>query len=129
VLGGGGLLIPIRKYSPVSLRFQPTLWFNGCNILMAPGIGQCNSQQPPNQHSSGYIIMGGFPFSGLGKSTSVRHTSTHLLQPLQSSGLITTAWDGANGLGIIYAFFFTLFTSKTTMLPIVLFESWSVGGL
>ena len=38
-----------------------------------------------NQHSSGYMTIGGFCFSLLGRITSERHTSTQKLQPIQIS--------------------------------------------
>jgi hypothetical protein len=45
--------------------------------------------------------MGGLPFSGFGISTSFRQISTHVLQPLQISGLNSTALFGVGGLGTI----------------------------
>ena len=101
VLGGGGFFIPILKYSPVSLRFQPIRRFKECSNLLAPGTGQSPTQQPQNQHSSGYSTMGGLPFSGLGTSTPDRHTFTHVLQPLHISSLNITGLLGVTMFGYI----------------------------
>ena len=90
LLGGGGFFIPSRKYSPVSFLFHPTLWFIGYTMVIASGTGQCSTQQPQNQHSSGYITYGGIPFSLLGSMTSERHTSTHELHAMQRSGFMAT---------------------------------------
>jgi hypothetical protein len=84
-LGGGGFFMPIRKISPVALRFQPTFWFNGCSILIAPGTGHCSTQLPQNQHSSGYRIIGAFPFSGFGMNMSVWQAFKQELHPVHSS--------------------------------------------
>jgi hypothetical protein len=84
LLGGGGFFMPIRKISPVALRFQPTFWFSGCSILIAPGTGHCSTQLPQNQHSSGYRINGGFSFSGFGMNISVWQASTQELHPVHS---------------------------------------------
>lgn len=100
LLGGGGFFIPSLKYSPVSFLFHPTLWFMGKTIVIAPSTGQCSTQHPQNQHSSGYMTYGGLPFSWLGIKRSERQTSTHELQPMQSSGFISTHSLGMIGLGV-----------------------------
>src|SRR5208283_161440 len=68
------------------LANAPRIW-NGVAILIAPFsvCGQSVTQQPQNQHSSGYISMGGSPFFGLGASLSHMQTSTQVLQPVQTS--------------------------------------------
>jgi hypothetical protein len=68
LLGGGGLGIPTLKCSPVALRFQRTLCIRGQLSLLAPLVcsGHSIRQQPQYQHSSGYMMMGGLFFSGLG---------------------------------------------------------------
>jgi hypothetical protein len=112
---------------------------------MAPGTGQCATQQPANQHSSGYNTIGGLPFSGLGTSTCVLHVSTHILQPVQISGSISTTLPGVGGLGIIYALLLIIIclccgeqqgdlirlvayihSLETRMLLVILLISWSV---
>lgn len=72
-------------------------------MLMAPVLGQCSTQQPQNQHSSGYRRIGGRPFSELGIIMSVLHTFTQALHPLQISGLKITDLHGVNGLGTMIA--------------------------
>jgi hypothetical protein len=108
LFGGGGFFIPRRKYSPVSFRFQLTeiFWFNGCAMVIAPGLGHSSIQAAQNQHSSGYRTMGGFFFSGFGIMTSVGHTSTQRLQPLHISGLNFCPLLGVMGLGVIYTLSF-----------------------
>jgi len=101
VLGSGGLGIPIRKCSPVAFLFQRTLWFIGWLNVIAPSNGQAFTQPPPYQHSSGYRIIGGLPFSGLGMSMSMGHISTQLLQPLQISSSNITGLFGVIILGYI----------------------------
>ena len=96
VLGAGGLGIPSRKCSPVSLRFQRTFCITGWTNLMAPLNlrGQTITQLPLYQHSSGYNTSGGLLFCGFGINTSCVHISTHMLQPLQISSLNTTGLLG-----------------------------------
>ena len=103
---GGGFFIPRRKTSPVSFLFQliDTPCPIGWNMVMAPGRLHSSTQQPQNQHSSGYRTMGGFFFCGFGIMTSLRHASTHMLQPLQISGLNSKARFGVGGFGAIYTF-------------------------
>jgi hypothetical protein len=105
-LGGGGLGIPMRKCSPVSLRFQRTLCITGWFNLMAPFCqsGHSATQQPPYQHSSGYNTIGGLPFSGFGARTSIWHTSTHVLHPLQTFWSNATGLFGVGRFGAIYTF-------------------------
>lgn len=88
-LGAGGLGIPIRKCSPVAFFFQRTFWSSGRLKVMAPFChnGQLLTHKPSYQHSSGYSIIGGLPFSGFGIKMSVTHTSTQLLQPLHTCSL------------------------------------------
>jgi hypothetical protein len=61
----------------------------GVTISMAPFSfwGQKDTQAPQNQHSSGYISIGGFPSSGFGAKASHMHTSTQVLHPVQVSSL------------------------------------------
>ena len=99
VFGGGGLFIPIRYVSPVAFRFQPILKFNGCSKRLAPGTGQSPTQQPHIQHASGYITIGGWPFSGLGTSTVPGQLSTQVLQPLQRFELKISTEFGVMGPG------------------------------
>ena len=62
---------------------------NGVTILIAPSSiwGQTVMQQPQNQHSSGYISMGGLPLFGLGANASHMQTSTQILHPVHASSL------------------------------------------
>ena len=48
--------------------------------------------------------MGGLPFSGFGMKTSIGQISTHLLHPLQMSGLKSTGLPGPGRFGTAYAF-------------------------
>jgi hypothetical protein len=73
--------------------------------VIAPGQGQSLTQQPQYQHSSGWSIIGGVPFSGLGIYTSTWQTSTQWLQPLQISGLKITGVPGEMTLGSALIFF------------------------
>jgi hypothetical protein len=57
------------------------------------------TQQPQYQHSSGCKMIGGLPLSGLGMNTSTWHTFTHVLHPLQRSGLKITGVFGVVILG------------------------------
>ncbi len=93
-LGGGGFFMPMRKYSPESLRFQPILWCKGCSRRIAPSTGQFSTQLPQNQHSSGYKMIGGLPTSGFGINRSVWQAFTHELHPVQSSALNFTGRKG-----------------------------------
>jgi hypothetical protein len=98
-LGGGGFFMPSLYVSPVSLRFQLFRLVKGwCNWL-APGTGQSPTQQPQNQHSSGYSTTGGLPFSELGTKTPDRQESTQVLQPVHNSVLKVTLRLGIIGLG------------------------------
>ena len=63
--------------------------------------GQAVTQTPSYQHSSGYNIIGGLPFSGFGANMSMTHISTQLLQPLQTSSLNMIGWFGVTMLGNI----------------------------
>lgn len=102
-LGSGGLGIPMRKCSPVSLRFHPTLCANGCFNLMAPSCqrGHCATQSPQYQHSSGYSMMGGLGLFGFGINTSDLHTFTHILHPLQTFSSNSTGLFGVTRFGAI----------------------------
>lgn len=106
---------------------------------MAPCTGQCSTQQPQNQHSSGYMAMGDLPFSTLGNSTSVRHTFTHVLQPVQCLGSIKIAWFGVIGLGTLYALLYISINSlkigyrlpglQIAMLSVILFKGCRIRRL
>jgi hypothetical protein len=103
LLGGGGFFMPSLYVCPVSLRFQLFRLVKGwCNWL-APCTGQSPTQQPQNQHSSGYSTTGGLPFSELGTNTPDRQESTQVLQPVHNSVLKVTLRLGVIGFGTIYA--------------------------
>jgi hypothetical protein len=89
----------VRKCSPVGFLFQRTLCINGRFNRMAPERGHSSTQHPPYQHSSGYRMIGGFPFSGLGMNTSNGQISTQRLHPLQISGSKITGLPGPGRLG------------------------------
>ena len=89
----------VRKSSPVVFLFQRTLCINGRFNRMAPERGHSSTQHPPYQHSSGYRMIGGFPFSGLGMNTSNGQISTQRLHPLQILGSKITGLPGPGRLG------------------------------
>src|SRR4030042_446077 len=73
--------------------------------------------------------MGCFFFSGLGIMTSPGPTSTHLLQPMQISGLNSTALLGVGGLGTIYALsLMSVSPLINSLLTAVLLIVFLVGG-
>ena len=76
-----------------------------------PRRGKSSTQQPQNQHSSGYSTSGGLPLSGVGMNTSMRHTSTQRLQPVHSVASKVTGVQGVKGLSTATAFLSILVSS------------------